>query len=215
MTARILAPLFSLLCQLCLGVFLYVDEPMVVDVWPGPAPDETGTIGEEYERPSPVLTRDKEEVNTSTRMITNVTKPTLTFFRPSQKIDTGTAMLICPRGGYWDLYWELEGEEVANWLTSRGISGIILKYRVPRRPHDIQGEPARRPQQDAQGAVSLVRSRAKEWGIHPDRIGVIGFSAGGHVATATEFEQRTYPAIDDIDKTDCRPDFAVAADSGY
>src|SRR6185436_18867540 len=82
---------------------------------------------------------------------------------------------------------------------------------------DTKGEPARRPLQDAQRAVSMVRSRAKEWGIAPDRIGMVGFSAGGHlvVATATGFQKRTYEAIDDIDKVSCRPDFGIAAYSGY
>ena len=98
-------------------------------------------------------------------------------------------MLICPGGGYWNLYWQLEGEEVAAWLNKLGVTGIILKYRVPRRPDEPKGEPARRPLQDAQRAVSLVRSRAKEWGIDPQRIGMAGFSAGGHlaIATATSF----------------------------
>src|SRR5258708_9130298 len=103
-------------------------------------------------------------------------------------------MLICAGGGYWNLYWELEGEEVAVWLNSIGVTGIILKYRVPRRPDYTKGEPARRPLQDAQRAVSLVRSKAQEWGIAPDRIGTIGVSAGGHlaVAPATRFDKPTY-----------------------
>ena len=124
-------------------------------------------------------------------------------------------MLICPGGGYWNLYWELEGEEVAAWLNSIGVTGIILKYRVPRRPDEPKDEPARRPLQDAQRAVSLVRSKAREWGI--DRIGIVGFSAGGHlaIATATNFEKRTYEPIDDIDKISCRPDFAIPVYSGY
>src|SRR5262249_23190849 len=152
-----------------------------------------------------------------TRMVTNVTEPTLTIYRPAKEKDTGTAMLICPGGGYWNLYWQLEGEEVAAWLKSLGVTGIILKYRVPRRPGEPKGEPARRPLQDAQGAVSLVRSNAKKWGIDPKRIGIVGFSAGGHlaVATATSFQKRAYKPMDDIDKVSCRPDFAVAVYPGY
>ncbi|MFN0055314.1 MAG: alpha/beta hydrolase [Planctomycetales bacterium] len=192
-------------------------EPVVVDVWFGEAPDEPGTIGAEYVRMSPELTPDQVEVTTSTRMIANVTRPTLSIYRPAPERDSGTSLLICPGGGYWNLYWELEGEEVAAWLASHGMTGIILKYRVPRRPDDIQGEPARRALQDAQRAVSLVRSRAPEWKLHPDRIGMIGFSAGGHlaVATATSFDRRTYPARDAIDEVSCRPNFAIAAYSGY
>ena len=113
-------------------------------------------------------TRKEVEVTEPTRLVTNVTKPTLTIYRPAKEKDTGAAMLICPGGGYWNLSWELEGEEVAAWLNSLGVTGIILKYRVPRRPDEPKGEPARRPLQDAQRAVSLVRSKAKEWGIDPE-----------------------------------------------
>ena len=192
-------------------------DPLVVELWPGKVPDETGDIGPERIRMSPKLDRKQVEVTEPTRMITNVTKPTITIYRPAKDKDTGTAMLICPGGGYWNLYWQLEGEEVAAWLNSIGVTGIILKYRVPRRPDEPKGEPARRPLQDAQRAVSLVRSKAKEWGIDPQRIGMVGFSAGGHlaIATATSFEKRTYEPIDDIDKISCRPDFAIPVYSGY
>ena len=217
MFIRLIDTFFTVMCHLSISFAAYAEEPMVVDVWPGRAPDEVGTIGEEEVLNTPSLIRQLVEVTESTRMITNVTKPTLTIYRPSPETDTGTAMVICPGGGYWSLYWEVEGEEVAKWLASRGMTGMILKYRVPRRPGEVEIEPARRPLQDSQRAVSLVRSKAKEWGIHPDRIGIIGFSAGGHLAisTATEFDRRSYAAIDDIDKINCRPNFAVAAYSGY
>jgi acetyl esterase/lipase len=193
------------------------EKPSVVALWPGKAPDEPGDLGPEKVHMSPRLTRKEVEVTEPTRLVTNVSKPTITIYRPARDRDTGAAVLICPGGGYWNLYWQLEGEEVAAWLNSRGITGILLKYRVPRRPDEIKGEPARRPLQDAQRAVSLVRSKAREWGIDPKRIGMVGFSAGGHLAlaTATGFEKRTYKPIDDIDKISCRPDFAIAAYSGY
>jgi acetyl esterase/lipase len=179
--------------------------PLVVDVWPGKTPGDVGIKGEETSRihQSPLVG--------PTRLITNVTKPTLTIYRPAADKNTGTAMVICPGGGYWDLYWELEGEEVAAWLNSQGMTAIILKYRCPRRPGDVCGEPPLGPQLDAQRAVSLVRSRAAEWGIDPKRIGMIGFSAGGHLAlaTATGFAKRTYEPIDAVDQISCRPDFAV------
>src|SRR5947209_9161531 len=194
-----------------------VGSPLVVEIWPGTAPDEIGNIGEERFLMSPKLDRKQVEVTEPTRMITDVTKPTITIYRSARDKETGTAMLICPGGGYWNLYWQLEGEEVADWLNSIGATGIILKYRVPRRPDEPQGEPARRPLQDAQRAVSLVRSRAGEWGIHPERIGIVGFSAGGHlaIAPATSFEQRTYEPVDEVDKISCRPDFAIPVYSGY
>src|SRR3974390_2089128 len=193
------------------------EGPLMVEVWPGTAAEEPGKIGAEMVRMSPKLDRKQVEVTEQSRLVTNVTKPTLTICRPAKDKDTGTAVLICPGGGYWDLYWQLEGEEVAAWLNSLGVTGIILKYRVPRRPDEIKGEPARRPLQDAQRAVSLVRRKAKAWAIDPKRIGMVGFSAGGHlaIATATSFDKRTYEPVDDIDKISCRPDFAVAVYSGY
>ena len=191
--------------------------PEVIEIWPGNVPDEVGNIGPERVRMSPALDRKKVEVTESTRMITDVTRPTITIVRPAKDRDTGTALLIFPGGGYWDLYWQLEGEEVAAWLNSMGATGIILKYRVPRRPGEPEREPARRPLQDAQRAISLVRSRAGEWGINPRRIGVIGFSAGGHlaIATATRFDERTYPPMDEVDQVSCRPDFAILVYPGY
>ena len=193
------------------------ETPLVVEIWPGEAPEETGQIGPERTRMSPKLDHKQVEVTEQTRLITDVTKPTLTIYRPAKEADTGTAVLICPGGGYWDLYWQLEGEEVAAWLNSIGVTGIILKYRVPRRPDEPKGEPARRPLQDAQRAVSLVRSKAGEWKLHPQRIGIVGFSAGGHlaIATATGFEKRTYEPRDDVDNISCRPDFAIAVYPGY
>ena len=183
--------------------------PLVVDVWPGPAPDDIGIDGEEraYIHPSVFVG--------PTRLVTNVTKPTLTIYRPPREKNTGTAMIICPGGGYRNLYWDLEGEEVAAWLNSQGMTGIILKYRVPFRPGETRPPPG--PLQDAQRAVSLVRSRAAEWGIDPTRIGMVGFSAGGHlaIATATSFERRTYQPIDGVDQVSCRPDFAIGCYSGY
>jgi len=193
-------------------------QQQVVELWPGAVPDERpGVIGPEKVVMSPKLDIKQVEVTESTRMISNVTRPTITIYRPPKDKETGTAMLICPGGGYWNLYWELEGEEVAAWLNSIGVTGVILKYRVPRRPDEPEREPARRPLQDAQRAVSLVRSKAAEWNIDSQRIGIIGFSAGGHlaIATATKFEKRSYEPQDEVDKISCRPDFAVMAYSGY
>jgi acetyl esterase/lipase len=202
---------FSLLAGLLAAVAVLAEEPLVVDLWPGKTPGDVGIKGVEKSRihQSPLVG--------PTKLITNVTKPTLTVYRPASEKNTGTAMVICPGGGYWDLYWELEGEEVAAWLNSVGITGIILKYRCPRREGDIRGEPPLGPQLDAQRAVRLVRSRAAEWGIDPKRIGIVGFSAGGHLAlaTATGFARRLYQSIDAVDQVSCRPDFAVCCYSGY
>jgi acetyl esterase/lipase len=189
----------------------------VIDLWPKTVPDEPGAIGPERIRMSPSLDRKRVEVTESTRLITDVSKPTITILRPEPGQNSDTAIIICPGGGYWDLYWQLEGEEVAAWVNSLGATGIILKYRVPRRPDEPKDQPARRPLQDAQRAVSLLRSKAAELGIDPHHIGIVGFSAGGHlaIATATAFEKRSYPPVDDIDKLSCRPDFAILVYPGY
>ncbi len=191
--------------------------PVIVELWPGKAPDETVEIGPERFRPSPELNRKQVEVTESTRLLTGVSRPSITVYRPAATNDTGTAVIICPGGGYWNLYWQLEGEEVAKWLNSIGVTGIILKYRVPRRPGEPEREPARRPLQDAQRAMRVVRHRAAEWGIDPRRVGIIGFSAGGHLAmaTATSFDQRMYEPVDALDEIDCRPNFAIPVYSGY
>jgi acetyl esterase/lipase len=187
------------------------DEPLVVDVWPGkPAGDNAETIGpEKWLDPRP---GDKWQ-----KWVTNVTRPTLTIYRPPQDKDNGAAALICPGGGYHALMWDLEGEEVAAWLNSLGVTGMILKYRCPRRPGETTTVPAPGPLKDAQRAVSLVRSKAREWKLDPRRIGMIGFSAGGHLvgATATNFSQRSYEPVDEIDQVSCRPDFGIMAYPGY
>jgi acetyl esterase/lipase len=120
--------------------------------------------------------------------------------------------VIAPGGGYNVLAWDHEGEEVARWLNTLGVTGVVLKYRIPRRKADHP----KAPLADAQRAVSLLRSKAKEWGLDPHRIGMLGFSAGGHltVVTATNGDKRAYEPFDEADKFSCRPDFAVAVYPG-
>ena len=183
------------------------EGPPVVRLWPGKAPGEKGDIGPEKIEPP------KEEPKPIVR-ITNVTEPTITVFKPSAEKDTGAAVLICPGGGYSILAFNHEGEDVARWLNSHGVTGVLLKYRVPRRA----GLPKHlAPLQDAQRAMSLVRARADQWKIDPKRIGILGFSAGGHLAAAAScnFDQRQYEPIDEIDRQSCRPDFAVLVYPAY
>ncbi|MBL8793620.1 MAG: alpha/beta hydrolase [Planctomycetia bacterium] len=193
------------------------EKPQVIDLWPGKVPDDVGIPGEEKVFELMVQGKPYQVGGKPTKWVTNVTKPTLTIYRPAKDRDTGVSMLICPGGGYHNLGWDVEGEEVAAWLNMQGITGIILKYRCPRRPGDVKGEPPSGPLKDAQRAVSLVRSKAKDWGLDPRKLGMVGFSAGGHLvgATATNFEQRAYAPQDDIDKVSCRPDFGVLLYSGY
>jgi acetyl esterase/lipase len=176
------------------------EKPEVLDVWPGKAPGETKPIPEE-----------KMEESKGVKRISNVSKPTLSIFRPAKDKDSGVAVIVCPGGGYNILAWDLEGEEVAAWLNSIGVTGIVLKYRVPRRADQPRNKPPIGALQDAQRTLSMVRSKAKEWKIDPKRIGILGFSAGGHLAAwaSTNFDKRAYEPLDDIDKVECRPDFAV------
>ena len=132
------------------------DDPLVLPIWPGKVPGDYGEIGSEHIRPP------ENAPTKDAKWLTNVTKPTITVFRPAKEKNTGAAMLICPGGGYWNLAWDLEGEEVAAWLNSVGMTGIVLKYRVPRRPGQPEPLPAPGPLLDSQRAVSLVRSRARE-----------------------------------------------------
>jgi acetyl esterase/lipase len=187
------------------------DKPLVLDVWPGKAPGETADIGAEK------FMEDKPGQKSNVKRLTNVSKPTITIFRPEKDKDTGAAVVIAPGGGYHILAWDLEGEEVATWLNSIGVTGIVLKYRVPRRADQPKDKPPVGPLQDAQRAMSLVRSKAPEWGIDPNRIGILGFSAGGHLAASTScnFDQRAYEAIDATDKASCRPDFTILIYPAY
>ena len=157
--------------------------------------------------------------------ISNVSQPTMTVYSPEGK-NTGAAVVVFPGGGYVDLAIDLEGTEICEWLTAKGITCVLLKYRVPGEPG--YPEPATYPKsgpypespmalEDAQRTLGLVRLRAAEWHIDPHKVGVLGFSAGGHLSAAisTHFVQRLYPAVDAADKESCRPDFAVVIYPGH
>jgi acetyl esterase/lipase len=135
-------------------------------------------------------------------------KPSLTIYLPPTEKATGTAVVICPGGGYGHLAMDHEGHQIAQWLNSFGVAGFILKYRHHNSGAGY-GHPA--PLQDAQRAVRMVRARAKEWGVDPGRIGILGFSAGGHLASSagTHFQNRYSDIKDSIDRVSCRPDFMV------
>ncbi|MAG95009.1 MAG: xylanase [Planctomycetaceae bacterium] len=184
---------------------LQAAEP-TLPLWPQAAPGETGEVGPEELLPP----RGEKKVD----RLANVTRPTLTLYKPTKESDTGAAVVVCPGGGYNILAYDLEGSEVCQWLNSIGVTGILLKYRVPRRKNRSKHDA---PLQDAQRALSITRSRAKEWRIDPQRIGILGFSAGGHLAatTATNFDRRDYEPLDDADKISCRPDFAVLVYPAY
>ena len=182
-----------------------------LDVWPGKPPGEVGTVGEEQAKTATLP--DGTTVITS---LTNVSKPTLTVCRPEAAKNTGVAVLVFPGGGYNVLAWDHEGEQVARWLNSIGVTAAVLKYRVPRREGTPKDMPPVQALMDAQRAISLVRSKAAEWGIDAKRIGVLGFSAGGHLAawSATNFDKRAYDKIDATDDASLPPGFRRADLSG-
>lgn len=146
--------------------------------------------------------------------VTNVSDPTIAIYRPSEELAGGSAMIVCPGGGYDILAYDLEGDEVCLWLNELGITAVLLKYRVPRR----EGRPKHEaPLQDLQRAISYVRANASELNIDANRIGVMGFSAGAHLAVmaSTSFNKRTYSAKNAIDKVSCRPNFCLLIYPAY
>ena len=136
----------------------------------------------------------------------NVSNPTIDVYLAPSKTANGTAVIICPGGGYGLLATAHEGSQVANWLNTLGITGIVLKYRLPNS--SIMKDKTIGPLQDAQKAIRIVRSRAKEWNINPNKIGVMGFSAGGHLAStlSTHYDDKVYESTD---TTSARPDFSI------
>ena len=184
--------------------------PQTIDLWPGTPPGETKPIGPERYLPAKPTDRCQ-------KMLTDVSRPTITIYRPAKDKDTGAAVVVAPGGGYFIVAMDLEGEEVAAWLNSIGVTAVVLKYRVPRRPDTPKDQPPPTALMDAQRALSMVRSRAGEWGIDPHRIGLLGFSAGGHLTawTATNSDRRAYTAVDALDQASCRPDFFVLIYPAY
>ena len=183
----------------------------VVRLWPGAAPGDGPATTEEGDssKPGQGLVAGRPVIR-----LANVTVPSVTVHRPEAGRDSGTAVVVCPGGGYNILAWDLEGTEVCEWLNSIGVTGVLLKYRVPRRP---DRDPFEAPLQDAQRAVGLVRQHAAEWGIDPGRVGILGFSAGGHLAAnaSNNHAKRTYPAVDAADGLSCRPDFSILVYPAY
>lgn len=156
-------------------------------------------------------------------IVKNVSNPTIKIFSPAKE-NTGVAVLVFPGGGYTKLAINLEGSEICEWLASIGVTGILLKYRVPESgPHydekcHCEKDPIKPiALQDAQRAMSLVRTNAEKWKINPNKIGVMGFSAGGHLVAdiSTNYRKRAYSLTDNIDTTNCKPNFGIAFYPGH
>jgi acetyl esterase/lipase len=189
-----------------------------IPIWPGKVPDAQPVPGTESIDVSKHLVAGKSYL-----YISNVSQPTMTVYPPKGK-NTGAAVLVFPGGGFQVLAIDLEGTEVCDWLTSNGITCVLLKYRVPSLPYDwhcdCRTDDHVLPTQaleDAQRTLGLVRLHAKAWHIDPHRIGVIGFSAGGYLVAeiSTQFQHRLYKPVDAADKVSCRPDFAMAIYPGH
>jgi acetyl esterase/lipase len=185
-------------------------------IWPGAVPD-----ARPYTGPETVKNTGSTSLvgGRSWTYINNVSRPTMTVYAPKGQ-NTGAAVVVFPGGGYQILAIDLEGTEVCDWLTAKGITCVLLKYRVPgeeKLPKSGAYPASPEALEDAQRALGLVRFHAAEWHINPHKIGVLGFSAGGHLvaATSVHFDHRLYPAVDAADKESCRPDFAVAIYPGH
>ena len=190
----------------------FAAEPAkVIELWNGTAPGDKGDIGEEADTTKP---NDRPVAGKPVIRLGRVSKPSIAIYRPSSGKDTNAAVLVCPNDAYQILAMDLEGTEVCDWLNSIGVTGVLLKYRVPKR---VNLEKHTAALQDAQRTLGIVRSRAKEWNLDPKRIGILGFSAGGHLAAAlsNNYGERTYPKVDDADAVSCRPDFALVIYPGY
>lgn len=181
-----------------------------MNIWPGIAPGEAANMPPEQNM---YTAKDRLVGGRPYVRLGNVSTPTITLFK-AHGINTGAAVLVFPGGGYQILSMDLEGTEVCAWLNSIGVNCVLLKYRVPNTGPYPKSAAAL---QDAQRAMGLVRVHAAEWGIDPHRIGVLGFSAGGHLSAAISnlYEKRLYDAVDDADKLSCKPDFSVVLYPGY
>ncbi len=185
-------------------------SPVALRIWPQQAPGSPAASPAEADTTTAQngLTGGKRVMR-----LGHVSEPTLTMYPPTTP-SNGTAVVVFPGGGYTILAYDLEGTEVCEWLNRTGVTCALLKYRVPESGPYPKAAAAL---QDAQRAVGIVRSRAAEWKINPSRIGVLGFSAGAHLAAtlSTHFEQRVYTAVDAADQVSCRPDFTVLVYPAY
>jgi acetyl esterase/lipase len=190
-------------------------------IWPtGKMPDAVPDPGHERME---VTGKDSLVAGRPWTSVEHVSQPTMTVYAPKGR-NTGAAVVVFPGGGYEILAIDLEGSEVCDWLTAKGVTCVLLKYRVPDSGPAWHEDckchihpKAQTALEDAQRTVGLVRFHAAEWHVDPHKIGVLGFSAGGHVVAniSTHFARRAYAAVDAADAVSCRPDFAVAVYPGH
>ena len=189
---------FILLLIVLLTAGLSAKHGEPIRVWPGEAPNEP--VGIESKKAKAVTGSD------GVIRIPYVDTPELFHFPAPPDKSTGTCIIVCPGGGYGKLAWNKEGTEIAAWLNTLGVEAVVLKYRVPRRDRE---KPHPWPLQDLQRSIRIVRSKAVDWKIDVERVGVMGFSAGGHLCAmaSSYYGEQSYKPIDVIDKLDARPSF--------
>lgn len=196
------------LSMIAMPITMQAQQP--IRLWPNGAPGQAPATAAEKDNTKPT---DNKPGNRPVIRLTNVTDPTITVFSPKGKAN-GKAVIVCPGGGYSILAIDLEGTEVCEYLNTLGITAVLLKYRVPAQP----GQPRyQAPLQDAQRAIGWIRYHAADYHIDPNKVGIMGFSAGGHLsaAVANNYETRTYPHIDESDNVSCRPDFTILIYPAY
>ena len=172
----------------------------LIYLWPGKVP------GEIKEKQPPVLATSK---NDNILRFAEVTNPAIEVFLPDQATKNGSAVIVCPGGGYGILAYDLEGTEIAAWLNKLGITAFVLQYRIPNKKEGAL--------QDIQRAIRLVRNNAVQWNLDPLKIGVMGFSAGGSLSAraSTLFNKKTYLPVDKSDSLSCRPSFTMLIYPAY
>lgn len=185
-------------------------EPESIPLFPKGVPGGQRDLGPEVET---TTAKDNLVMGRTVSRLGNITAPSMRFYPAPASSNTGAAVVVFPGGGYRILAYDLEGTEVCTWLNSIGVNCALVKYRVPEAENVPRYEA---PLQDAQRAVSYVRSHAADWHLDPARIGVLGFSAGGHLSVmVSNAAKRTYEKQDAADDVSCRPDFAVLIYPAY
>jgi acetyl esterase/lipase len=192
--------LFVFLLLLFLSISTYAQKSEIIYLWPGKVP------GELKEKQPPVIDTSK---NDKILRFDEVTNPAIEVFLPDKAINNGSAVIVCPGGGYNILAYDLEGTEIAGWLNRLGFTAFVLQYRIPDKKRGAL--------QDVQRAMRIVRNNPQKWNIDPEKIGVMGFSAGGSLSAraSTLFNKKTYPPVDKSDSLSCRPSFTILIYPAY
>ena len=205
--------IFGLTTFLWLAIHLSVSRAetpdVVIDIWPEIPPGEQLDVGEETD-----FTKDSDKLIAGRRIIKlgNVKNPQAHVYLPPSNLRTGASVVVCPGGGFSILAWDLEGTEIAQWLCSRGIAAVVLKYRVPTR---TQSPAWLAPAQDLQRTISIIRAKAQSWSLDPNKVGALGFSAGGSTVVHAAFSaKRLYESVDRSDEQPYVPNRVMLIYSG-